>query len=97
MKKFVLITVGFEKPTPEIMKEWMAWFQSIGDRIVDQIGLMNGTEVTKEGMKDLEMDKNALTGYLVIKAENKEEAIEIAKKCPMISSTLVYEAMEQKM
>ena len=29
MKKFVLFTIGFTKPTPEIMEPWMNWFKSI--------------------------------------------------------------------
>ena len=91
MKKFALFTIGFEQPTEEIMGKWMEWFKSIQDKIVDQKGLSNGKEVTTEEVKDLEMDKDAITGYLVINAENMEEAVEIAKKCPMITSTKVYE------
>ena len=38
MKKFVLITIGFTQPTPEIMQSWMQWFKSIEDKIADQLG-----------------------------------------------------------
>ncbi|MGD2294429.1 MAG: hypothetical protein PVF22_01160 [Candidatus Aminicenantes bacterium] len=93
MKKFALITIGFTQPTPEIMESWMQWFKSIEDKIVDQIGLGNGKEVTKNGITELPMDKDAITGYLVISAENIDEAIKIAKSCPMITSTKVYEVM----
>jgi hypothetical protein len=92
MKKFVLIMIGFTKPTPEIMESWMQWFKSIEDKIVDQIGLGNGKEVTKNSITELPMDKDAITGYLVINAENIDEAIKIAQSCPMITSTKVYEA-----
>ena len=91
MKKFVLLTIGFTKPTPEIMEPWMKWFKSIEDRIVEQVGLRNGKEVTDDGVSDLKMDKYAITGYLVINAESMEEAVEIAQTGPMISSTKVYE------
>jgi hypothetical protein len=93
MKKFVLITIGFTQPTQEIMESWMQWFKSIEDRIVDQIGLRNGKEVTKNGITELPMDKDAITGYLVINAENIDEAIKIAQSCPMITSTKVYEVI----
>ncbi len=93
MKKFLLITVGFTQPTPEVMAPWMEWFKSIEGKIVEQVGLMNGKEVAKDGIKDLLMDMDALTGYLVINAENIDEAIEIAKRCPMVTSTMVYEIM----
>ena len=35
MKKFMLMHFGFEEPTPEIMKAWGAWFESIADKQVD--------------------------------------------------------------
>lgn len=95
MKKFVLLTIGFTPPTPEIMDSWMQWFKSIEDKIVDQIGLRNGKEVTKNGITELPMDKDAITGYLVINAANIDEAIKIAQSCPMITSTKVYEVMSQ--
>lgn len=93
MKKFILLTVGFEKPTPEIMQAWNEWFSSIGDKIIEQVGLMNGREVKTTGTTSIEMGKDAITGYLVIQAADIEEATKIAEKCPMITSTLVYEAM----
>jgi len=82
MKKFVLVTVGFEIPTPDEMQKWMQWFQSIGDKMVNQVGLMNGKEVTKDGVTDLVMDTSALTGFLTINAESMDEAVKIAQACP---------------
>jgi hypothetical protein len=89
--KFILFTVGFEQPTPEIMAEWNTWFNSFKEKIVEQVGLMNGSKVTKDTVEEIPFDKDALTGYLIIEVENKDQAMEIAKKCPMITSTLVYE------
>jgi len=91
MKKFVLITVGFEMPTPEDMQKWMQWFQNIGNKMTQQVGLMNGKEVTPEDIKDLAMDKLALTGILTINAESMDEAVKIAQACPAVTSTKVYE------
>src|SRR3990172_169107 len=96
MKKFVLLTVGFTPPTPEIMQSWGEWFKSIKDKIEDQVGLVKGKEITKNGITELPMDKDAVTGYLVINAENIDEAVEIAKRCPMITSTMVYEVMSHQ-
>lgn len=94
MKKFVLVTVGFEIPTPDEMQKWMQWFQSIGDKMVNQVGLMNGKEVTKDGVTDLVMDTSALTGFLTINAESMDEAVKIAQACPAVTSTKVYEVRE---
>ena len=73
------------------MEPWMKWFKSIEDKIVDQVGLRYGKEVTEEGVSDLQMDKDAITGFLVINAESMDEALEIARSGPMITSTKVYE------
>jgi hypothetical protein len=91
MKKFVLLTIGFTQPTPEMMEPWLKWFKSIEDKIVDQVGLRNGKEVTKHDVAELPMDKEAITGFLVINAENMDEALKIAQSGPMITSTKVYE------
>ena len=93
MKKFVLLTIGFTQPTPEIMEQWMKWFKSIEEKIIDQVGLRNGKEVTKKGITTLHMDKDAITGYIVINAENMDKAIQIAQSSPMITSTKIYEVV----
>jgi transcription antitermination factor NusG len=96
MKKFVLLTIGFTQPTPAIMEAWNRWFKSIEDIIVDQVGLRNGKEVKKNDVIELPMDKDAITGYVVINAENMKEALEIAQSCPMITSTKVYELISME-
>jgi hypothetical protein len=93
MKKFVLLTIGFTPPTPEIMESWMQWLQSIDQQIIDQMGLRNGKEVTKHDVMDLSMDQDAITGIVVINANDIDEALTIAKSSPMITSTKVYEVM----
>ena len=93
MKHFVLVTIGFTQPTPAIMESWNQWFKSIEDKIVTQVGLRNGKEVTKKDITELPMDKDAITGYIVINAKNMEKALQIAQRCPMITSTKVYEVI----
>ena len=88
--------IGFTPPTPEIMASWMQWFQSIEKNIVDQIGLRHGKVVTAHSITELPMDKDAITGYVVINAENMDEAIQIAQSGPMITSTKVYEVMSHE-
>lgn len=96
MKKFVFIHYGFEMPTPEIMDAWGKWFASIGDKIVDPGSPLGpGKEISRSGTKDLPMGTESVTGYVVINAENMEEAEKIARSCPIITSVRVYEAMTQ--
>lgn len=94
MAKFMLITKGFKQPSPEMMQDWMKWFESIKDVMISQMGFKSGVEVKPNSQEDLEFGLEALTGGLIIDVESKEKAIEIAKQCPMITSTLVYEVME---
>ncbi len=94
MKKFVLLTYGYETPTEEIMDAWSNWFASIGDKMVDNGNPFgSGREITRTGTKELSLDTEALTGYLIINADNIDEAEKIAKECPIITSIRVYEAM----
>jgi hypothetical protein len=94
MKKFVLMSVGFETPTPQIQEAWGRWFASIADKIVDSGSpLGQGREVTKNGTKELPRGLDSITGYTIIKAESLDEAEQIAKTCPIITSMRVYEAM----
>jgi len=94
MKKFVLMSVGFETPTPEIQEAWMKWFASISDKIVDSGSPLGaGREVTKNGTKELPHGLEAVTGYTVINAESMDEAEQIVKTCPIITAMRIYEAM----
>jgi hypothetical protein len=91
MKNYLLLTIGFVPPTDEIMNAWNNWFASIADNIVEQVGLASGKEITADGSHELPMDLEAITGYIVIQAENLQEAEKIAQKCPSITSIRVYE------
>lgn len=92
MKKFALFHIGFEMPTREIMDAWNTWFQSIADRQVEPgNGLGPGREITRSGTRELSFDKDAITGYNVITAEDIDEAEEVAKSCPFITAVRVYE------
>ena len=96
MKKFVLLHFGFKQPTPEIMDAWNAWFESITDRTVENVGFGAGREISKSGTRDLPWDKDAITGYSVIKAESLDAAEKLAQTNPFISSIRIYEVRESK-
>lgn len=96
MKKFVLMHVGFENPTPEVMDSWNAWFESIANHTVENVGLGAGREISKSGTKDLTWDLESITGYSVIEAESLEAAEKLAQSNPFISSIRIYEVREAK-
>ena len=93
MKKFVLLHYGFETPTPEIMKAWGTWFESIADRTVENLGFGGGREISTSGTKDLPWGMESITGYTIIEAESLDEAEKIAQDNPYIASIRVYEVM----
>jgi len=96
MKKFVLLHFGFENPTPKIMDAWNAWFESIADRTVENVGFNGGREISKNGTRDLPWGMESITGYSVIEAESLDEAEKLAQTNPFISSIRIYEVREPK-
>lgn len=96
MKKFILLQNGYETPTDEIMEDYGKWFGSIQDKIVDMSTLGKGREITKSGTKKLSMDLESTTGFLIINAEDIDEAVEIAESSPIITNVRVYEAMSME-
>jgi hypothetical protein len=96
LKKYMLLSYGFEKPTPEIMQAWGKWFETIKDRMVDEGGHFSGArEISKSGTKDLPMGMESITGYTMIQAENLDEAEKLASTNPYIASIRVYEIMSK--
>ena len=99
MKKFVLIYQGpqsNEAPSPEVFEAWTAWFGQIGNNLVDGGNPLNGQakEVAENGVSDL--NQGQALGYSIVNAENIDEAVEIAKGCPVLGahcSVQVYEAL----
>ena len=95
MKKFVFLTYGFEKPTPDIMAAWGKWFESIKENIVDMGHLGSGREISKTGTKDLPLGLESITGFVIISADSLDDAEKMAQSNPYISSIRVYEMMSK--
>lgn len=53
LKRFVLLHCGFGMPTPEIMGAWKAWFDSVADRTVENVGFTGGREISASGTEEL--------------------------------------------
>ena len=96
MKKFVLLHFGFENPTPEIMDAWNAWFESVADQTVENVGFSGGREISKSGTRDLPWNMESITGYSVVEAESLDAAEKLAQTNPFISSIRIYEVRESK-
>jgi hypothetical protein len=53
LNRFVLLHCGFETPTPELMDAWKAWFDSVADRTVENVGFAGGREISASGTEEL--------------------------------------------
>lgn len=93
MKRFMLLHLGFEQPTPEIMAAWETWFAAVAERTVEHGGLRDGREISRGGSRTLPMDMEAITGYSILHAESLEEAETMARENPYIAGIRVYEIM----
>ncbi len=92
MKRYMLLHYGFEPPTPEIMEGWKAWFGANAERTEENGGFHGGArEISHEGISDLPMGPDSITGFTVIKADSLEEAEAVARENPFIKSIRVYE------
>lgn len=94
MKKFLILTYGFEQPTEEIKQAWGNWFASVGAALVDPGNPFGrGVELTKSTRTELTLDSpSPLVGYCILNAESMEEAESIVARMPIIESARIYEA-----
>ncbi len=91
MKRFMLLHIGFEKPTPEIMSKWKDWFDEVADRTVAQGGFGAAREISHDGTRDLPWGMESITGYSIIEAEDLDDAERMAQSNPFIASIRILE------
>ena len=94
MKTFLALYMAAPRPDggkPEISDEvrdkgmaaWMEWMQRHADRVVDTGGPLGKTKsVGPQGVSNI---RNAVTGYVVLKAESHEEAAGLFEGHPHFS------------
>lgn len=95
MKKYLFLYVGAgESRSDEVMTKWRDWFASVGDAFVDSGNPLGaGRFLGNGGPSDLPPDRDAITGYSLVKADSMEEAESLAATCPVVSGIRVYEAL----
>lgn len=89
--KYLILHHGFAKPSPEDMAKWNAWFDSIADRQVERGHFPVGLEISANGVKELPFAADSITGYTMITADDLDHAESIARECPCVDATRVYE------
>ena len=83
------------QPSPQqmqdVMKQWQDWFGSIGaQNKIASMGNRLGSEGKTVKPNNLVTDgpyveiKEFISGYIIVKTENIDEAVELAKSCPIL-------------
>lgn len=73
------------------MAAWEAWFASVAERTVENVGFGAGREISRSGVRELPWGADSITGYSVIEAESLDEAERLAASNPFIASIRIYE------
>jgi hypothetical protein len=68
-------------PSPEAIDRWSAWFESMGDHVVDR-----GNRVLERSTLGNGTTDTVLGGYSLISAHDLEAAVALAKGCPVLES-----------
>jgi hypothetical protein len=56
--------------------------------------MSGGSEISRDGAKDLPMDLDAITGCMIVNAASHDDAMKMAASNPFITSIRVYEWMQ---
>ncbi|NRA89492.1 MAG: hypothetical protein HRU28_19360 [Rhizobiales bacterium] len=93
MDEFAIIYVGSGTPDkmPKTKEEgmahrqkWMDWVASLGDAVVNPGQPMMEHKLVSANAVDEVNDNSKFTGYAIIKAENIDAAVEIARGDPFL-------------
>lgn len=102
MPNFVFAYHGGKPPeSPEegakVMAAWNAWFETLGPAIVDGGAPVGASKTVASGGVSDGGGLNPLSGYSIVRADNIDGAVEMAKGCPILEdggNVEVAEAME---
>ncbi|HEV3280730.1 MAG TPA: hypothetical protein VG032_03910 [Acidimicrobiales bacterium] len=101
MGKYVLAYTGgamaeTEAAQQEAMTQWMNWFGSLGESVVDAGNPFGPSATVDSDGKVSDRGASGLSGYSIIDASSMGEACDKANGCPVLTSggaIEVYEAM----
>lgn len=67
-----------------VMAAWGAWFESMGNAVVNPGNPVGKSfTITRDAVID-DGGANPISGYSVVHASTKDEAIDLAQGCPMV-------------
>ncbi len=91
MANFVLLYSGGSMPETQaeqaaVMKAWEDWFSGLGSAIVDAGNpfIPKAKRIASDGTVSDGAVGSLASGYSVIKADSLDEAVEMARHCPVL-------------
>lgn len=104
MSKFVLLYSGGGMPETEaeqakVMQDWADWYTGLGSAVADPgnpIGPVSKKIASNGAVSDGSIAP-LVTGYTILSADLLDEAVEMAKKCPVLeggSEISVFETFD---
>ena len=98
MANYVLVYHGGSMPQSEaegaqVMKAWTDWFAALGDALVDGGNPASRTKTigVNGSVSD---DASGPSGYSILKAGSIDEAVELAKGCPVLAGGASIQVVE---
>ena len=92
MSKFVLLYTGgggmpeSEADQAKVMQDWANWYADLGSAVADRgnpIGPVS-KKIASNGDVSDGLGEPLVTGYTVLSADSLDEAVKMAKKCPVL-------------
>lgn len=91
MANFMIAYYGGKQPSSKEegmaqMNKWKAWVEDLGEAIVNPGTPLPVSKIVTLNSVEDDNDPNSMKGFAIVKAENIEAAIEIAKTDPFLGN-----------
>src|SRR5688572_17526144 len=90
MTKYILGFHGSPATSPEDLQEsmakWMAWYKGMGGAVADMGNPAGPSKTIAANGRVADTNGNALTGYSILEAKSLDDAISLAKGCPIYAA-----------
>lgn len=94
MKYFILLSHGYEAPTPHRETAWNTWLQRRAASGADAGNPLGpGRGITNDTTDELSPASNPASGLSIVVAEHIGAAEQLLAGCPIVDSVALYEAV----
>jgi hypothetical protein len=87
MEKFLLVYRGSPSGSPDAGKHdaqrWANWFESLGANVLDRGSLTHASVDIDTRLAGPKSSSSSLAGYSVLAAEDFNDAVALAERCPI--------------